>query len=115
MCGVSVRYDEGQGDTLPSSLPRGLPATMPEDQRQMSYVQARAQVRLNKRHRELYPFDYLQKDLRDSQNAPLKKMKRRETYIDDISRMEDLQRLLYIWIYDFIGIERIYGVNPFHL
>lgn len=52
--GVSVRYDEGQGDTLPSSLPRGLPATMPEDQRQMSHVQARAQVRLNKRPRGEY-------------------------------------------------------------
>lgn len=31
--GVSVRHDEGQGDTLPSSFPRGLSATMPEDQR----------------------------------------------------------------------------------
>lgn len=49
MRGVSVRHDEGQGDTLPSSLPRGLSATMPEDQRQMSHVQTRAQVRLGGR------------------------------------------------------------------
>lgn len=56
--GVFVRHDEGQGDTLPSSLPRGLSATMPEDQRQMSHVQTRAQVRLNKyghTRREILP------------------------------------------------------------
>lgn len=44
--GVPVRHDQGQGDALPSSLPRGLPATVPEDQRQLSDVQARAEVRL---------------------------------------------------------------------
>ena len=40
--GVPVRHDEGQGDAVPSSLPRGLSATMSEDQRQLSHVQARA-------------------------------------------------------------------------
>lgn len=62
MRGVSVRHDESQGDTLPSSLPRGLSAAMPEDQRQMSHVQARAQVRLNKRRWEIYAFDCRWKD-----------------------------------------------------
>lgn len=49
MRGVFVRHEEGQSDTLSSSLPRGLSAAMPQVQRQLSYVQARAQIRLNAR------------------------------------------------------------------
>jgi len=40
--GVPVRHDKGQGDAVPSSLPRGLSTAMFEDQRQLSHVQARA-------------------------------------------------------------------------
>lgn len=45
--GVPVRHDQGQGDALPSPLPRGLPATVPEDQRQLPDVQARTEIRLS--------------------------------------------------------------------
>lgn len=39
---VPVRHEEGQGNAVPSSFPRGLSTAMSEDQRQLSYVQARA-------------------------------------------------------------------------
>lgn len=54
---MSVRDDKGQSDALPSSLSRGLFATMPQDERQMSHVQTRAQVRLNDEME--YSFDRL--------------------------------------------------------
>lgn len=67
MRSVSVRDDEGQSDALPSSLSRGLFATMPQDERQMSHVQTRAQIRLN--DKKEYSFDRLQRFIRLSKHT----------------------------------------------
>lgn len=98
MRGVLVRHDEGQGDTVPSSLPRGLSATMPEDQRQMSHVQARAQVRLNNtdtRVGKYYSFDCFWKDLRDSQNTSSKRRGRVESCTRMTPRVWEIYGVFY--------------------
>lgn len=89
MRSVSVRDDEGQSDALPSSLSRGLFATMPQDERQMSHVQARAQVRLNDEME--YSFDCLQRFIRLSKHIEDDEERTSRTFRMTLLCLKDLE------------------------